>query len=68
LTIGLGDSLNDLPLLESVDIPVLMGNKDGSCEQSIEEKLEVRRAEGIGPRAWNRAVLDLIDRHELKAC
>jgi len=58
-TIGLGDSFNDLPLLQSVDYPVLIRKEDGSYEERI--KLPgLIRAEGIGPAGWNEAVMALI--------
>jgi mannosyl-3-phosphoglycerate phosphatase len=60
LTIGLGDSWNDLPLLEAVDIPVLTRKKNNSYESDILGKLSVLKAPGIGPLGWNRAVLDLL--------
>jgi mannosyl-3-phosphoglycerate phosphatase len=60
LTVGLGDGLNDLPLLRSVDIPILLRRRHSSYEPQIVEKLKVRKAPGIGPAAWNKAVLSLI--------
>ena len=66
LTIGLGDSSNDLPLLESVDMPVLVRKKSSSYEQQILNKLKVYKASGIGPQGWNQAILDLIEKHVLK--
>jgi mannosyl-3-phosphoglycerate phosphatase len=61
-TIGLGDSTNDLTLLEAVDIPVLVKRKDNSYEKSILDKLKVHKAPGVGPYGWNQAVLNLIDK------
>ena len=59
VTIGLGDSFNDLPLLQNVDFPVLVQKEDGSYEEKI--KLEnIIRADGIGPAGWNREVIKLI--------
>jgi mannosyl-3-phosphoglycerate phosphatase len=66
LSIGLGDSWNDLPLLESVDIPVLIRKKDNSYDGEILKKLSVLKAPGIGPWGWNRAVLDLLDKFPSK--
>jgi mannosyl-3-phosphoglycerate phosphatase len=66
LTIGLGDSSNDLSMLESVDIPVLIRKKDDSYEQNIIDKLKVNKAQGIGPRGWNLSVLDLIEKYDSK--
>jgi mannosyl-3-phosphoglycerate phosphatase len=62
ITIGLGDSRNDLSLLESLDLPVLVRRKDNSYEKDILDKLKVHKAAGIGPQGWNQAVLDLIDK------
>jgi len=85
LTIGLGDSSNDLPMLESVDIAVLIRKKGNSYEQKILNKLsagqlsvdsnetqmrsrgKVYKTSGMGPQGWNQAILDLIEKHELKA-
>lgn len=58
-TIGLGDSFNDLPLLQSVDYPVLVQKEDGSYDERIRLP-DLIKAEGIGPEGWNRAVMRLI--------
>jgi mannosyl-3-phosphoglycerate phosphatase len=58
-TIGLGDSLNDLPLLESVDVPVLVQKPDGAYDPDITLPGLVR-APGAGPAGWNAAVRELI--------
>ena len=60
VTVGLGDSANDLPMLESVDIPVLIPHDDGSYEALELPKLI--KAGLPGSRGWNEAVLDLLDR------
>jgi mannosyl-3-phosphoglycerate phosphatase family protein len=59
VTIALGDSLNDLPMLEAVDVPVVVQKKDGTYEPEMDVP-NLIRAEGIGPEGWNRAVLALI--------
>ncbi len=59
-TIGLGDSFNDFPLLQSVDYPVLVRKEDGSYEERISLP-HLIHAEGIGPAGWNEAVIRLID-------
>lgn len=58
-TVGIGDSLNDLPLLLSVDRPVLVQKPDGSYDPDINLPGLIR-APGIGPAGWNQAVLDLL--------
>ena len=59
ITLGLGDSLNDLPLLASVDRPVLVQKPDGSYDSAIQLP-NLTRAPGIGPVGWNRALLELL--------
>lgn len=57
-TIGLGDSVNDLPLLAVVDIPVLVQKPEGRWEEVDLPML--CRAEGIGPVGWRWAIEELI--------
>ncbi|MCL5023617.1 MAG: HAD-IIB family hydrolase [Nitrospirae bacterium] len=61
-TIALGDSPLDLPMLEQVDHPVAVGKPDGSYDPHLSEIPKLVRAEGIGPRGWNTAVLRLLQR------
>lgn len=58
-TAAIGDSPNDIPMLERVDYPVIVQKSDGSYEPQIKVS-GVIRAEGIGPEGWNKAVLKLI--------
>ncbi len=67
LTIGLGDSLNDLSLLESVDIPVLIRKKDNSYDRDILQELTIYKAPGIGPSGWSQSILDLIKKYSPEA-
>jgi mannosyl-3-phosphoglycerate phosphatase len=60
-TIGLGDSPNDLPLLENVDFPVLVQKPGGRYDPSIQMSRLIR-APGEGPDGWRAAVLDLLSR------
>ena len=59
LTVGLGDSLNDLSMLASVDCPILVQRPDGSYDPEV-QLANVIRAPGIGPAGWNQAVLDIL--------
>jgi mannosyl-3-phosphoglycerate phosphatase len=59
ITVGIGNSLNDLPMLNAVDRPVLVQQPDGSYEQDIELPGLIH-APGPGPIGWNRAVLSLL--------
>lgn len=61
-TVGLGDSLNDLPMLESVNYPVLVKKPDGSHDHSVIKNLPgVHLSEGIGPRGWHQTVMGILD-------
>ena len=60
-SIGLGDSINDLPLLEAVDIPVLVQREDGSYVGGVQSPRLVL-ADGVGPTGWNRAILEMFGR------
>lgn len=63
LTVGIGDSLNDLSMLKTVDIPVLVRKKTNTYDENILKRLKVQKAKGIGPSGWNQAVLDLVRRY-----
>ncbi len=56
-TIGLGDSLNDLPMLSTVDIPILVQKRDYTWENIDVPNL--RRVQGIGPEGWSRAIKEI---------
>lgn len=58
MTIGLGDSANDLPMLEQVDIPVLIPRPDGN---HLDVELPgLIRAKAPGSRGWNDCVSRLL--------
>lgn len=50
-TIGIGDSMNDLPMLRAVDCPVLVQKKGGGYEKGIEVPGLIL-AQGAGPEGW----------------
>ena len=58
-TIGLGDSLNDLPMLEAVDTPILVQKPSGNYDPDIKLP-NLIHADGIGPKGWNSSVLRLL--------
>jgi len=62
LFIGVGDSANDLPMLENVDIPILIPHPDGSYEKADVSNLI--RAEYPGSKGWNTAVEKILDDFE----
>lgn len=53
-TIALGDSANDLKMLQSVDTPILIPHKDGSYFQC--KIANLIRAKDAGPVGWNSAL------------
>jgi len=59
VTVGLGDSTNDRPMLESVDIPILIPRMDGSYEDL--DLPNIRRAVRPGGRGWNDMVLGVLN-------
>lgn len=61
-TVGLGDDLNDLPLLSAVDVPIVMRAPRYSWEEAWLQGLKnLRMAEATGPRGWNEEVLKILD-------
>lgn len=62
-TAGIGDSPNDLPMLQAVDVPVVVMRPDGRHHGTLLAQLpHALQAPGVGPEGWNRAVLDLLAR------
>jgi mannosyl-3-phosphoglycerate phosphatase len=54
-SVGLGDSLNDLPMLKAVDIPFLVEKKGGGWDPKV-DFVGLRRVNGAGPVGWNTAI------------
>jgi len=54
-SIGLGDSENDLPMLERVDLPILIQKHDGSYLET--EIPNIQKASYQGTEGWNEMVL-----------
>ena len=59
VTIGIGDSLNDIPMLAAVDYPILVQKPDRSYDPDIQLP-HLIRADGVGPVGWNRSLLNLL--------
>ncbi len=57
-TVGLGDSLNDLPMLEAVEIPILVQKKDGSYDARVDVPGLIK-TDAPGPEGWAKAVRSL---------
>lgn len=59
-TIGLGDSPNDTPLLQAVDIPIIVRKKSGEIDSALQSQLEAMHTMKPGPAGWNEAILELL--------
>lgn len=57
--VGLGDSLNDLPMLQAVDRPVLVRHPDGGFDERVTVP-HLLRTQRPGPSGWSDAVLGLL--------
>ena len=60
VSVGIGDALNDLPLLETVDIPILVQDTDGGYDPRVTVP-RLQYADGIGPAGWSAAISNLVD-------
>ena len=60
-TIGLGDSQNDLTMLQVVDYPILVKKPDGNYDPNIELNNLISSA-CIGPVGWGQSVLELLEK------
>jgi mannosyl-3-phosphoglycerate phosphatase family protein len=61
-TIALGDSGNDLPMLQLVDRPILMPKPDGSFDAEVTAKIpRIARAKDQRAETWGAAVLHALD-------
>lgn len=58
MTVAIGDSPNDIPMLEKVDCPIIVQKPGGIYDQRIDIP-NIIKAQGIGPEGWNKAVLGL---------
>lgn len=58
-TIAIGDSPNDIPMLEKVNYPVIVQKPDGKYDPRIDIP-NLIKADGIGPEGWNKAVLKML--------
>lgn len=59
-TVGIGDTINDLQMLQSVDIPILVRKASHEYDREVLARITPELARGIGPKGWNDAVLELL--------
>lgn len=59
--VALGDSANDLPMLQAADTAILVAKPGGSYDEEVLAQLpRAIRAPAPGPAGWNAAVLELL--------
>ena len=58
-SVGIGDAVNDIPLLEAVDRAILVQKPDGSYDHEVRIP-GLTRAPAPGPEGWNEAILKII--------
>lgn len=56
-SIGLGDGENDIPMLENVDIPILIKRPDGSFTDLRKKAI---RSDLPGPAGWNQVISEML--------
>lgn len=68
LSVGLGDSPNDFPFLDLVEIPVLVGACRGArpCAPTGDSPAHARLISAPGPEGWNQAILEILSELEVK--
>ncbi len=59
-TIGLGDSLNDLPMFSVVDRSILLEGGEGVSPEALSPIRNCTIIHGTGPRAWNEVILSMV--------
>jgi len=59
LTVGIGDSLNDVPMLLAVDEPILLKEED-LLPEGLSSTQNLTVIEGTGPKVWNEVVLNVL--------
>ncbi len=68
VTIGLGDSLSDLPLLRAVDMPIIVDNQDAGASDRLLRKVPTARLTAeSGPAGWAEAIGSALEKLQVKA-
>jgi mannosyl-3-phosphoglycerate phosphatase len=58
-TVGIGNSLNDLPMLSAVDHPFFLRRKNDPLPEALSPIQNLTIIDGTGPQAWNDAILNV---------
>jgi mannosyl-3-phosphoglycerate phosphatase len=60
-TAGIGDSPNDLPLLQAVDTPIIMRKKSGEIDPAVQAQVNAKHSTKAGPAGWDEAILEILE-------
>lgn len=66
VTVGIGDSLNDIPMLLEVDQPILLKKEGSPVPEELRKRKNLILVEGTGPRAWSKGISVLWQRQRKK--
>ena len=64
-TIGIGDSLNDLPMLSVVDRPLFLKTENSVSPKVLPPIQNFTIINGTGPQAWNQVILNIVNELEI---
>ncbi len=59
-TVGIGDSLNDLPMLSVVDRPIFLKEEESVSPGALSPIRDCTIIHGTGPQAWNEVILSIV--------
>jgi mannosyl-3-phosphoglycerate phosphatase len=67
VSIGLGDSPNDVEMLQAVDLAVIVPRPDGRSDPALAAALpQATIAPAAGPAGWNDAILDILRQQRIE--
>jgi mannosyl-3-phosphoglycerate phosphatase len=64
-TVGIGDNVNDFPMLRAVDHPILFKGEDSLFPEELSTIQNLTIVEGTGSQAWNEAILRIVAESEI---
>lgn len=64
-TVGVGDGLNDLPMLSVVDRPVFLKEEDSVSSEVLSPIQNFMIINDTGPKAWNEVILRIVNELEI---
>jgi mannosyl-3-phosphoglycerate phosphatase len=59
-TVGIGDSMGDMPMFSAVDHPILLKGEGGPSPEELPPVQNLTVVKGAGPLAWNEIILKIV--------